>query len=181
MIKPFKFLQGRPTRLYHYNRAVNTDLYTAYRMGQDVPPFNLSRRHWNMLPQDLRGATLQEIECYILGWENARSLISTCPYDDRTRGVLWTRGFWDCLDRTSTAPRNFDISRPEVRIFNFAVGIYDTRIILYYYGDSDDMSIHALIEEIVNDLTNHTDVTRNNMNDMEIVLRAHLNGEIRIN
>ena len=59
MLKPFKFFKG-----YTYS-----DEYTL--PTHQNPPFNLSHRHWNLLPQDLRGATLQEMDCYIRGWEAA--------------------------------------------------------------------------------------------------------------
>jgi len=87
MIKPFKLLNG-----YTYS--------DEYTLVQADPPFNLSRRHWNMLPQDLRGATLQEMECYICGWEDARNNIMVNPYHDEMRGELWSRGFWACQNRT---------------------------------------------------------------------------------
>jgi hypothetical protein len=87
MIKPFKLLNG-----YTYS--------DEYRLVQADPPFNLSRRHWNMLPQDLRGATLQEMECYIQGWEDARSYVEANPYQDRIRRSLWNRGFLRWRGRT---------------------------------------------------------------------------------
>ena len=87
MLKPFKLLHG-----YTYS--------DEYTLVQADPPFNLSRRHWNLLPQDLRGATLQEMECYICGWEDARNNIMVNPYHDEMRGELWSRGFWDCQNRT---------------------------------------------------------------------------------
>jgi hypothetical protein len=96
MIKPFKFFVGI---LDHYNRSVNPDLYTTFRIGQDEPPFNLSRRHWNILPQDLRGATLQEMECYIQGWEGAHNNIALNPYDDIIRRELWNRGYLTFRER----------------------------------------------------------------------------------
>lgn len=35
MIKPFKFLQGRPSRLYHYSdRTINSDLYGGIRFAE---------------------------------------------------------------------------------------------------------------------------------------------------
>ena len=78
---PFKFFKGK----------VYTDEYTI--------PIGISHRHWNMLPQDLRGATLQEMECYIQGWEDARSNVEVNPYHDRTRRNLWNRGFLRCRGR----------------------------------------------------------------------------------
>jgi len=86
MLKPFKLLKGY-TFSDEYTMAVE-------------PPFNLSRRHWNLLPQDLRGATLQEMECYIQGWEGARNNEMINPYHDEIRGELWNRGFWAYQNRT---------------------------------------------------------------------------------
>jgi hypothetical protein len=88
MIKPFKLLNGY-TYSDEYTLPVRID-----------PPYGISNRHWNMLPQDLRGATLQEIECYIQGWENARSNVEANPYHDRTRRNLWNRGFLRWRGRT---------------------------------------------------------------------------------
>ena len=87
MIKPFKLLNGY-TYSDEYTLPVRID-----------PPYGISNRHWNMLPQDLRGATLQEIECYIQGWENARSNVEANPYHDRTRRNLWNRGYLECNRR----------------------------------------------------------------------------------
>jgi len=93
MIKPFKLLNG-----YTYS-----DEYTIPNLDQpiwrDNPPFNLSRRHWNMMPQDLRGVTLQEMECYIQGWEDGHIVGVVNPYRDRTRRNLWNRGYLECNRR----------------------------------------------------------------------------------
>jgi hypothetical protein len=87
MIKPFKLLNG-----YTYS-----DVDTL--PTQQNPPFNLSRRHWNILPQDLRGSTLQEMECYIQGWEDGRNNIEINPYHDIIRREIWNRGYWRCINR----------------------------------------------------------------------------------
>jgi hypothetical protein len=100
MIKPFKLLNG-----YTYS-----DEYTL--PTQEDPPFNLSRRHWNMLPQDLRGTTLQEMECYIRGWEDARVYCEANPYHDRVRSQLWNRGFLACQNRRLLNYRNVNPNPP---------------------------------------------------------------------
>lgn len=93
MINQFKFLQSNDTVTY-------LDIGNArFHIGQTEPPFNLSRRHWNILPQDLRGTTLQEMDCYIRGWEAARQNNMVNPYHDVIRGELWNRGFWNCMGR----------------------------------------------------------------------------------
>ena len=85
---PFKFFKGK----------VYTDEYTI--------PYGMSHRHWNILPQDLRGSTLQEMECYIQGWEGARNNIAVNPYHDIIRRELWNRGYWRFMNRTVQNFRN---------------------------------------------------------------------------
>ena len=99
-MKPFKLLNG-----YTYS-----DEYTL--PTQEDPPFNLSHRHWNLLPQDLRGATLQEMECYIQGWENARSYVEANPYHDRIRRSLWNRGSLRWRGRIEMNYRNVNPDPP---------------------------------------------------------------------
>jgi hypothetical protein len=80
---PFKFFQGK----------VYTDEYTVQR------PYGMSNRHWNMLPQDLRGVSPRYMEVYIEGWESARNNITVNPYiginDNEVIewSELWSRGF----------------------------------------------------------------------------------------
>jgi len=81
MIKPFHFFKGH----------VYSDEYTI--------PIGISHRHWNMLPQDLRGVTLQEMESFIQGWEDGRIVGVDNPYRDRTRRNLWNRGYLECNRR----------------------------------------------------------------------------------
>jgi hypothetical protein len=52
-----------------------------------------------MLPQDLRGATLQEMDSFIQGWEDGRIVGVVNPYRDRTRRNLWNRGYLECNRR----------------------------------------------------------------------------------
>jgi hypothetical protein len=85
MIRPFNFFRG-----FVGARVVS--------VGEE-PPFNLSRRHWNMLPQDLRGTTEQEMESFIQGWEDGRIVGVVNPYRDRTRRNLWNRGYLECNRR----------------------------------------------------------------------------------
>ena len=99
-MKPFKLLNG-----YTYS-----DEYTL-PLPPD-PPFGISRRHWNMMPQDLRGTTLQEMECYIQGWEDARSNVEANPYHDRTRRELWNRGHLRWSGRTGQNYANVNPNPP---------------------------------------------------------------------
>ncbi len=91
MIKPFKLLNG-----YIYS-----DEYTI----PNEPPYGISRRHWNMLPLDLRGGNSRHMEVYIEGWEAGRNNITINPY----MGInypqviewsrLWNRGYLECNRR----------------------------------------------------------------------------------
>ena len=69
MIKPFKLLNGY-TYSDEYTLPVRID-----------PPYGISNRHWNMLPQDLRGGEREDIELYIEGWEAGRNNITINPYE----------------------------------------------------------------------------------------------------
>jgi hypothetical protein len=92
MIKPFKLLNG-----YTYSN----ELYEPYIPLQitHAPPYGISRRHWNMLPQDLRGGPELNMLIYIQGWEDARSNITLNPYNDIEMREIWNRGFWRCINR----------------------------------------------------------------------------------
>jgi len=113
-MRQFKFFKGQSTSPLdaYADRVINNSHYGVYRIGQDEPPFNLSRRHWNLLPQDLRGATLQEMECYIRGWEDARNAIYVNPFHDARRGELWNAGFWRFMNRTNQNFRNVNPNPP---------------------------------------------------------------------
>ena len=93
MIKPFNFFRGIVgARVVSIDNVLN-ELYQE-------PPFGISRRHWNMLPQDLRGGPELNMLIYIQGWEDARSNVEANPYHDRTRRNLWNRGFLRWRGRT---------------------------------------------------------------------------------
>jgi hypothetical protein len=107
MIKPFKLLNGY-TYSDEYTLPVRID-----------PPYGISNRHWNMLPQDLRGGTLIRIETYIEGWEAGRNNITINPYegivDDRMAAEwceLWNRGFLRWSDRVEMNYRNVNPNPP---------------------------------------------------------------------
>ena len=94
MIKPFKLLNG-----YTYS-----DEYTLPILTDVEPPFNISRRHWNMLPQDLRGGERDDMILYIEGWEAARDANYNNPYPDQLRGEVWNRGFDAWWNRRNVPP-----------------------------------------------------------------------------
>ena len=119
MIKPFKLLNG-----YTYS-----DEYTL--PTQPDPPFNLSRRHWNILPQDLRGATLQEMNCYIQGWEAASQADYNNPYHDLIRGELWNRGWHAWWERRNRG-QNFINVNPNPPIDETYPEFYNTDELIFF-------------------------------------------------
>ena len=88
MVSQFKFLQS--------NDVVITN---------QEPPEGISRRHWNMLPQDLRGSSPRHMEVYIEGWEACRNSIIVNPYMgiNDTEIIewreLWNRGYLASINR----------------------------------------------------------------------------------
>jgi hypothetical protein len=99
MIKSFKFLQSNDTVTYLDVGNVR------FHIGQPDPPFGISRRHWNILPQDLRDGRQEDMLIYIQGWEASRRGRSDNPYNlvPYTR-VMWNRGFTDYQVRVANPP-----------------------------------------------------------------------------
>ena len=100
MIKPFKLLNG-----YTYINELH-EPYIPLQITH-APPFGISHRHWNMLPQDLRGGTLIHMEIYIEGWEAGRNNITINPYEGIINDPvvtewieLWNRGHLRWSGRT---------------------------------------------------------------------------------
>jgi hypothetical protein len=92
-IRPFNFFHGIiGARVVSIGNVLN-ELY------QESPPFGISRRHWNMIPQDLRGGPELNMLIYIQGWEDARSNITLNPYNDIEMREIWNRGYWRCINR----------------------------------------------------------------------------------
>jgi hypothetical protein len=52
------------------------------------------------------------MECYIQGWENARSNVEANPYHDRIRRGLWNRGFLRWRGRIEMNYRNVNPDPP---------------------------------------------------------------------
>ena len=65
----------------------------------DEPPFGISYRHWNILPQDLRGGEIEDMLLFIEGWESARINVSINPYMDIENREMWNRGYMACFNR----------------------------------------------------------------------------------
>ena len=124
MIKPFKLLNG-----YTYINELN-EPYIPLQITH-APPEGISNRHWNMLPQDLRGGEREDIELYIEGWEAARIANYNNPYHDilTNRPERWNRG-WNAW----WARRNRDIEpvEPEQEL---VTRVYTERDMEYYHTE----------------------------------------------
>jgi hypothetical protein len=94
---PFKFFNGK----------IYTDEYTV-----PARPEGISNRHWNLLPQDIRGGGWEVMETYIEGWEAARSANYNNPYPDQLRGEMWNRGFHAWWERRNGVGRNYTDVNP---------------------------------------------------------------------
>ena len=98
----FKFLTEN---INPYERQVNPNYYRRlYITGR--PPFDLSNRQWNILPQDLKDANQQEdMYLYLQGWEASRRGDAANPYDNQHFAYRWDRGFTDHQMRVANPPR----------------------------------------------------------------------------
>ena len=99
---PFKFFNGK----------IYTDEYTV-----PARPEGISNRHWNLLPQDIRGGGWEVMETYIEGWEAARSANYNNPYHDphTNRGEMWNRGWhswWERRNRVEQTYNNTSFNPP---------------------------------------------------------------------
>ena len=105
MIRPFKFFHGiTGARVVSIGGVLN-ELNEPYIPLQitHAPPFGMSHRHWNMMPQDLRGGDPRHMGIYIEGWEAARDANYNNPYPDQLREV-WNRGFDAWWSRRNVPP-----------------------------------------------------------------------------
>ena len=96
MVKPFKLLHG-----YTYS-----DEYTV------EPPFGISRRHWNMLPQDLRDGQRLNVLLYIEGFEAARIHMNINPHQDIENREMWNRGYLRYINRVEWNYNNVNPNPP---------------------------------------------------------------------
>ena len=172
MIKPFHFLKG----------YVYSDEYTL----QDEParPYAISNRHWNMLPQDLRGGEREDIELYIEGWEAARNANYNNPYPDQLRGEVWNRGWHAWWARRNREDEPIDAEQELVRMaFNttnqpqhhgFYVG--NTPLVLEYEGDAHIESVRAMTWDLQIRYANYVSINEQVIGFMQDYLNVHLSG-----
>jgi hypothetical protein len=110
MIKPFNFFRG-----FVGARVVNINEPYIPLQITHTPPEGISRRHWNMMPQDLRGGERLGMENYIEGWEAARHANYNNPYPDQLRGEIWNRGWHAWWERRNRG-QNFNNVNPNLPI-----------------------------------------------------------------
>ena len=132
-MSPFKFLQTNDSTNYvdiggvrfnvgehYYNRIINNSYYGTVNVVIE-PPHGLSRRHWNILPQDLRDGRQEDMSIYIQGWEASRRGRSENPYNlVPYNRVMWNRGFTDYQIRIANQPRTREcaVIAASIRDFN---------------------------------------------------------------
>jgi hypothetical protein len=119
MIKPFKLLNG-----YTYS-----DEYTL--PTQQDPPFGISHRHWNMLPQDLRGGEREDMLLYIQGWEAARNANYNNPHQEPA-AEIWNRGWYAWFERRNRTGQNFNNVNPNPPIDERYPEFYNTDELIFF-------------------------------------------------
>ena len=135
MIKPFNFFRGvvGPRVV-----ATGGEFYEPYIPLQitHAPPEGISNRHWNMLPQDLRGGEREDMELYIQGWESAQDANYNNPYINPIPAELWNRGWHAWWER-----RNREVE-PEQEL---VTRVYTERDMEYY--NTDELIFFDVSEE----------------------------------
>jgi hypothetical protein len=125
MIKPFKLLNG-----YTYS-----DEYTIPNLDnaiwRDNPPFGISHRHWNMLPQDLRGGEREDMLLYIQGWEAARNANYNNPHQEPA-AEIWNIGWHAWWERRNRVNQNFNNVNPNLPIDETYPEYYNTDEFVFF-------------------------------------------------
>jgi hypothetical protein len=116
MIKPFKLLNG-----YTYSDEYTVD-----------PPYGMARRHWNMLPQDLRNGPQENMVVYIQGWESASQADYNNPYINPIPAELWNRGWHAWWERRNRTGQNFNNVNPDPPIDETYPEFYNTDELIFF-------------------------------------------------
>jgi hypothetical protein len=138
MIKPFNFFRGvvGPRVV-----ATGGEFYAPYIPLQitHAPPEGISHRHWNMLPQDLRGGERENMELYIEGWEASSQANYNNPYhDDIIRAEIWNRGWHAWFERRNGetyTERDMEHYHADREFFNRRTRVYTERDMEYYHTE----------------------------------------------
>ena len=100
MIRLFNFFRGMVgARVVSIGGALN-------ELNQLERPENISHRHWNMLPNDIRNGGLIRAEIYVAGWEACLNTdLHVNPYVGFNDPIMienreaWNRGYMACMNR----------------------------------------------------------------------------------
>lgn len=108
------------------------------------PPFGISYRHWNMLPQDLRGGEIEDMLLFIEGWESARINVNINPYMDIENREMWNRGYMACFNRVTRVYTERDMEYYHTEEFLF----FDVSEVRYHMnGRPYKVMLYRHIEE----------------------------------
>jgi len=131
MIKPFNFFRGivGPRVLGIGGAFLNTP-YIPLQITH-APPEGISRRHWNMLPQDLRDGAHENRIYYMMGWEAARDANYNNPYVDLIPAELWNRGWHAWWERRNRG-QNFNNVNPNPLINETYPEYYNTDEFVFF-------------------------------------------------
>ncbi len=124
-MKPFNFFKG----------YVYSDEYTIpnldHPIWRDNPPEGISRRHWNMMPQELRNGPTENMVVYIQGWEAARDANYNNPYIHPIPAELWNRGWHAWWERRNRG-QNFNNVNPNPPIDETYPEYYNTDELIFF-------------------------------------------------
>lgn len=93
-MKPFKFFQTEQEAFRERLLGIIDNVREINRGPIQEPPYGLSNRHWNILPEHMRSETEQHIVIYLQGWESNHVNQRINPYQDIERREFWNEGFW---------------------------------------------------------------------------------------
>ena len=101
MIRSFNFFRGMVGA-----RVVSVGGALLNELNQLERPENISHRHWNMLPNDIRNGGLIRAEIYVAGWEACLNTdLHVNPYVGFNDPIMienreaWNRGYMACMNR----------------------------------------------------------------------------------
>jgi hypothetical protein len=113
--------------------ATGGEFYAPYIPLQitHAPPEGISHRHWNILPQDLRGGAYENMLFYIEGWEASSQADYNNPYTDIEPAELWNRGWHAWFERRNRG-QNFRNVNPNPPIDERYPEYYNTDEFVFF-------------------------------------------------
>ena len=135
MIKAFNFFRGMiGPRVVGTGGALLNEPYIPLQITH-APPMGMSYRHWNMLPQDLRGGDPIRAEIYVAGWEACLSPdLHINPYEgieDIQLREAWQQGYMACMNRRTRVYTERDMEYYHTEEFLF----FDVSEVRYNMND----------------------------------------------